>query len=99
MLSKKERNKVYRALLDEMLNDHSYIEEGLLYVGFCYYVSHFTIYQLEDLPEIYEAKPKRLKSYMNPSGKSEGGYWFNPFTEEGTTIRFLILHEAIEKTK
>ena len=99
MLSKKERNRVYRVLLDNMLNDQSYMEQGLFYVGFCYYVMDINNYQIEDFPEIMAAKPKRLKEYMSPSGLSMGGYWFNPFTEEGTTIRLLILYEAIEKTK
>ena len=97
-MTKRQRNTIYRAMLKHILRDPEYLETGCIYRGFCdtlrtiYYKmrdNHLYSTDLCEYPELVFHKPKR--NIFN-------GYWFDPYTKEGTDKRIEILLWAIAET-
>lgn len=82
-----ERNLVYTGMLDRLMTDNDYVNTGCLRAGLCYLFNR----EIKNYPELMQYKPRR---YYNNNTR----YWFNPYTEEGTDKRIVILLCAIMET-
>ncbi len=84
-MTKKQRNKIYCDMLENLLSHSCYKHFGFYWSGLCGLLKHMNI---KDFPELIKHKPK---------GKSNDVYWFET-KNKGTDTRICILLTAIMET-
>lgn len=88
-MNKRERCKIYKEILWSLENENfAFSEKEWKYSGFCFYIqNNYDIYDIENLLELYQQKPKR--------SKNEDFWW-----QEGVKrYRILAIKKAIELCK